>query len=637
MRPTPIRVLLIEDDEDDYLITRDLFSEIQNQTFNLEWVADYESGLKKLALRSHDVYLVDYRLGPHNGIEFLREANIQGCTAPIILLTGLGARDVDIAAMEAGAADYLVKGQITPVLLERSISHSRQRKEAEQKLRESEEQYRLLFDQNPHPMWVVEVASSQILAANHAAVSDYGYAREEFLGMKWKDIDANEQLDLGSAKQGAAGTTPRQTQHRRKDGSVRPAELTSNRISFQDKDAWLVLAIDVSQRLDLEAQLRQSQKMESIGTLAGGVAHDFNNILGIISGYCYYVRNNRGDADRVISALEAIEKSVDRGAGLVRQILTFARKTEVQWEAIDLGAVVHEAGKLLATTFPKTISFTIQADPRIPPLLGDSTQLHQTILNLCVNARDAMPNGGRLTIRTEMLPLDEVQRHFPAATEQAYALLSVTDTGSGMDEQTRSRIFEPFFTTKSREKGTGLGLAVVYGIIKSHNGFISVQSAVGEGTCFQLWLPILPAPASEQSQGGKEPQSVVGGNETILFVEDEEFLLDLMKTLLEDQGYKIIPARDGLEAVAMFSENKEAIQLVVCDMGLPNLGGWEACQRMREIRPGIPSILASGYVEPHVKTTILQNGASEVVQKPYNPSDLFVKIRRVLDRTVNGD
>ncbi|MGV3774648.1 MAG: response regulator [Verrucomicrobiales bacterium] len=520
MDQSVIKMLLVEDDEDDYIITKDLLQEIGTSDYKLDWEPDFDTARKRIVAQEHDIYLVDFRLGSHNGIELLKEAVAAGCEKPIILLTGMGDHEVDMQAMKLGAADYLVKGQINAPLLQRSIRHSLQRKETERKLRASQE------------------------------------------------------------------------------------------------------------------QLRQAQKMESMGTLAGGIAHDFNNILAIISGYANKFKSPSLPEDERIKSADAIEKAVQRGAALVRQILTFARKTDVRLEKVNLNSVIEELARMLKETFPKTINLSLDLQSDISPVIADVSQIHQTVLNLCVNARDAMPQGGTLKLKTGVVPGKTIKAKHADATDQNYIHISIQDSGIGIDEETIQLIFEPFFSTKQKEGGTGLGLSMVYGIVQNHKGFVDVQSARGAGTLFNVYLPqssttegafLQSAPDHPHNSDSKN------ANETILFIEDEDLLLDLMQTLLEEKGYRVLTARDGQEGIAMFKQNQNQISLVVTDMGLPTLGGWEVFLQIRQNDPTAKVLLASGYMDPELKSKILKAGARDFVQKPYVPSELFTRIRRALD------
>jgi len=389
---------------------------------------------------------------------------------------------------------------------------------------------------------------------------------------------------------------------------------------------------DITDRKRLEEGLRQAQKMESIGTLAGGIAHDFNNILGIILGYVSRLESGKLAPDKFSASFDALRKASRRGADLVRQILTFARKTDILLESVNLNASVTELVKMLSETFPKTMLFSLDLDERLPSIVADAGQVQQLLLNLCVNARDAMPGGGTLAITTRVVEGSTVTTKFSGAENKPYACIDVKDTGTGMDDATRARIFEPFFTTKELGHGTGLGLSVVFGIINSHHGFIDVESAPGRGTTFHCYFPIPPGFKESDKAETTNGETLPGGNETILFVEDEGTLRDLVKSSIEECGYTVLTAQDGIEAVNVFTQHKDHIALVLCDMGLPKLGGWDAFKMMRELQPRLNVIFASGFLDPSVKAEMLKGGAKEFVQKPYDPNEIIKRIREVLDR-----
>lgn len=380
-----------------------------------------------------------------------------------------------------------------------------------------------------------------------------------------------------------------------------------------------------------EERLRQAQKMEGIGTLAGGVAHDFNNILGIILAYTTVLKQDKADSAKRKQSIETIEKMVQRGASLVKQLLTFARKTDVLLESVKVNDVVIELHKLLSETFPKTITFSLDLAPDLPTIIGDRNQLHQALLNLTINARDAMPKGGTLTLKTSFVKSSDIKKRFPDVQEGKYVVISVGDTGMGMDEATKKRIFEPFFSTKERGKGTGLGLAVVYGIVQSHLGFIDVKSAVGVGTTFELYFPVqMETVISDEAQQASVNE-IKGGNETLLLVEDEEMLLEIVQQLVESKGYKTIVARDGEEAIERYKQHQNEIALVLTDVGLPKIGGFEEFLALKEINPEVKVIFASGYYDPHLRNEMQKHNAKDFIQKPYNPDEILKKIRDALD------
>ncbi len=389
---------------------------------------------------------------------------------------------------------------------------------------------------------------------------------------------------------------------------------------------------DITDRKRLEEGLRQAQKMESIGTLAGGIAHDFNNILGIILGYVSRLGRGNLDPEKLSTSLDALRKASQRGAELVRQILTFARKTDVLLESVNVNDTIAELTKMLAETFPKTVSFSLNLDRSLPSIVADAGQVQQSLLNLCVNARDAMPDGGTLTIATRVAQGESLVKKFPGIESRSYACVDVVDTGSGMDDATRARIFEPFFTTKELGHGTGLGLSVVFGIINSHHGFIDVESSPGHGTAFHLYFPIPPGFKQAAKVESRKAEVSKGGTETILLVEDEEILRELVKSSLEEKGYTVLTAADGVEALNLFTQQKDRIALVLCDMGLPKIGGWDAFKIMKELSPQVNVIFASGYLDPGLKAEILKGGARDFIQKPYDPDEVIKRIRVVLDR-----
>jgi two-component system cell cycle sensor histidine kinase/response regulator CckA len=399
---------------------------------------------------------------------------------------------------------------------------------------------------------------------------------------------------------------------------------------YEGKKAMLEVFQDITEQKRMQQELLQSQKMLSIGTLAGGIAHDFNNILGIILGYISIMQSIKDNPQKFSEGIHAIRQAVDRGAGLVRQILTFARKAEVSFEPLYLPDLVKELVSMLQQTFPKIITFQTSFDKQLPLINADYTQIHQALLNLCVNARDALPNGGEISIKVSSLAGEKIREQFPAANLSAYLCVGISDTGVGMEESTRSRIFDPFFTTKEKGKGTGLGLSVVYGVVQAHHGFINCESHIDEGATFRIYLPVPEEPASTRRPQIKEESIASAGNETILLVEDEDLLLEMMETLLKTRGYGVFTAKDGIEAVELYKQHKNEISLVLTDMGLPKLTGIDEFERLKDINPNVRLIFASGYLDPRAKDDLLKAGAKGFLQKPYVIEEVLKKVREVL-------
>jgi PAS domain S-box-containing protein len=475
-----------------------------------------------------------------------------------------------------------------------------------------------------------------IVSLNAAFSTITGWDNREWIGKSFTTLihPTDYPLSLEMFKRAMKGELPPTYEIRmvKKTGEHVDTEVTSIPL-LQDGKIIGVLgdARDITERKKLEEHLRQSQKMESIGILAGGIAHDFNNILTIILAYTSTLRKEDISAEKFNQAIEAIKKTSYRGAELVQQILTFARKKEVSHESVNANALIEDLVKLLGETFPKTLSYKMHLDPSLPSMVGDINQIHQALLSLAVNARDAMPDGGTITFTTRTVDASSVKEQFADADMQEYMCIAVADTGSGIAETNRVHIFEPFFTTKERGRGTGLGLAVVYGIVKSHNGFINFISKVNEGTTFQLYFPVVPTVEIRKVISTEGGERIPGGSETILFVEDEEMLLDLLNGLFTSKGYNVLTARDGIEAVEVYKQRGSEISLVLSDMGLPRMGGYEAFLAMKAINPKIKVILASGYLDPKLRSKLIEEGAKDFIQKPYEPDDILKKIHSVIN------
>jgi two-component system, cell cycle sensor histidine kinase and response regulator CckA len=484
---------------------------------------------------------------------------------------------------------------------------------------------------------VITDREGKIISINKAFSILTGFTQDEVLGHKLNILKSGNQplsfyqnlwktIISGEVWKG-------ELENKRKDGSFYTEEMTITpvRQAHGEISHFISIKQDITERKRFQQELLQSQKIQSIGTLAGGVAHDFNNILAIILIYATLLERSAENREKVVESSRAISRAVDRGKELVRQILTFARKTDVVFEPMSIADLIDELLSMLKQTFPKTITFAEDIEKDISFISADRAQIHQAILNLCVNARDAMPKGGLITVKAEKQQRALVQNRFPAADQDSYICVSVADTGEGIEKAILLRIFDPFFTTKEMGKGTGLGLAVVYGVMQSHHGFVEVDSTPGHGTIFRLYFPV--SLMSEHIAG--VPSAVeayhIGGSETILLVEDEELLLESVHHLLESKGYKVYVAQDGKEAVKLFREHKQNIDLVLTDLGLPGISGKEEFAKLKEINLEVKVIMASGFFEPDVKSELLKAGVKGFIQKPYVPDEILRIIRFVLD------
>lgn len=384
---------------------------------------------------------------------------------------------------------------------------------------------------------------------------------------------------------------------------------------------------DLTEKKVLEDALQQAQKMESIGTLAGGIAHDFNNILGGVIGYTSFIKNQMPKNDPLYKYINIIESSAKRAADLTQQLLAFARGGKYRVQLLNLNSLVKEAVELIESTIPNNIKLKLTCAPETLAIEVDGGQIIQTIVNMCINARDAMPDGGLLNINTLRATLDEqfTYKH-PGSKIGNYVLLRVSDTGTGMSEETKQRIFEPFFTTKRDKKGTGLGLAMVYGIIKNHKGYIDVTSEIGVGTTFSIYLP-----TSDKTLEETSPTTSKESNETILVAEDEEIIRELLIEMLDSGGYQVISAENGKEALEIYNKQFKQIDLVILDIDMPELNGKEAFLKFKEINPDVKVLLSSGYSQETSTQDILSEGVLGFLQKPYGVNDLLNKIRHVMD------
>ncbi len=509
------------------------------------------------------------------------------------------------------------------------------RKRAEEGLQASEHKYRLLFDSNPEPMWVHDRDTLRFLAVNHAALTRYGYTRDQFLSMTVRDVYREaDPATLDQALRPAAGGGPATdvTQvHHRRDGTAFEVEVSGGEIAFESRPARLVLARDVTERRHLEEQLRQSQKMEAVGRLAGGIAHDFNNLLTAILGYCQLLERQLEHDEVSRKDVEEVRRAAERAASLTQQLLAFSRKQVLRVQSVNLNAVVADVEKLLRRMIGEDIELVTVLRGHVAPVRADPNQLQQVLVNLAINARDAMPKGGRLTIATAQVePDDPDTREHPPTDGGRYVALEVSDTGLGMDAHTRAHLFEPFFTTKDVGKGTGLGLATVYGIIKQFGGYIWVHSEPGQGATFKIHLPCgeevadeLPAPAVRPPRG----------SETVLIVEDEESVRSLAQKVLRSEGYTVLDACAGPEALGVRASYTGRIHLLLTDVIMPGMSGRELAEQLIPLDYSMRVLYMSGYTDDAMlRRGVLEKGTA-YIQKPFTPDALARRVREVLDGT----
>src|SRR6202522_4244317 len=506
----------------------------------------------------------------------------------------------------------------------------------QESLRRSEINFRSRVTNAPYGICRCD-SYGQFLDVNPAWLAALGYSSaDELLGKHLAILysDTQQWFELADRLRSAAPFTGMSVEWVRKDGSPVAVRVSGRSVYGARKEKTFELfAEDVTERRGLEQQLRQSQKMEAVGRLAGGIAHDFNNLLMVISGYSEFLLDRIGSDPALRAPAQEIASAAQRASSLTRQLLAFSRKQMLAPTVLDLNAVVTENLKMLTRVIGEDIDLVMVPASGLGAVRADVGQIEQVIMNLAVNARDAMPSGGKLTIETSNISLDEEYARFHAPLRAGeYVLLSISDTGFGMDSETQSHIFEPFFTTKG-PKGTGLGLSTVYGIIKQSGGYIWVYSESGKGTTFKIYLPRVADAVESPALVAVPAESVAAepGTETVLLVEDEANLRYLARQFLEKQGYRVIEAADGAVAMQIAVAHEGVIHLLLTDVIMPGMNGKELAQRVSEIRPNVKILYMSGYTENVIGRNGMLDAGVRLLQKPFNLRDLKDKVREVLD------
>jgi PAS domain S-box-containing protein len=625
-------VLVVEDSEDDADL---LLIALRRSGFEVSSLRVDTAPELRRALAEHvwDVIVSDYSMPQLDAPLALKILKDTALDIPFLVVSGTINEEMAVDALRAGAHDFMAKGKLARLApaIERELREVAVReavRRAEQALRESELRYRRIIESTNEGVWVLD-AEARTSFVNARTASMLGRDVSEILDKPLLDFlhdPSGAPLAVSLAERRAC--VQLETKLERADGSTTCVSLDSTPIFDVDGryEGALVMATDITHRKQLEDQLRHVQKMEAVGSLAGGVAHDFNNILSIVLSCSSLLLDKLPAGDPNRADLEEIREAGERAAELTRQLLAFSRRQVLQPRILDLNQVLDALRSMLRRLVPAHIEFSLPTSHALGKVRADRSQMEQVIMNLVVNARDAIAETGEITITTSDMQLDA---HYASThvgvTPGSYVMLAVTDTGIGMDAATRGRIFEPFFTTKEQGKGTGLGLATVFGIVQQSGGHIWVHSDLGKGTTFEIYLPRSDAALDLPSSIPAAP-ATVHGSETILLVEDDAGVRSVARGILLGHGYHVLEAQNGCEAL-LVSENQPAhIQLLITDVIMPHMGGRELAERLAPLRPGMKVLFVSGYTED---TNILHGTA--FLQKPITPDMFLRKVREVLD------
>jgi PAS domain S-box-containing protein len=520
----------------------------------------------------------------------------------------------------------------------------------EKALRESEERFRLLAENVVDNIWILNPTDLSFIYVSPSVEKIIGYTPEEMLGLSLDQLLTPESglitsqaiaKDFEEAKKDSSRTRRLELELYHKNGSTVWVETTARVVYINWLSSYGIIGVtrDISERKEAEVerrllqnQLLQAQKMEAIGTLAGGIAHDFNNSLQGILGYSQILISEKDEGDPDLQKFVQIEKAAKRASELTKQLLMFSRKVESQLRPLDLNQEIRQSENLLERTIPKMIAIETRLGDNLKIINGDPVQIEQMIMNLCINARDAMVDGGRMVIESRDTFLDKnyCKMHVDAVPGE-YIMLSVSDNGSGMDKKTREHIFEPFFTTKETGKGTGLGLAMVYGIVKNHGGHITCSSEPGEGTTFKIYFPVIAEIHLNRLEREADTANIPRGNETILLVDDEDYLRELGEQMLSRFGYTVLTAPDGETALQIYQEKDRHISLVIMDLIMPGMGGKNGLKAILKEDPAAKIIIASGYSIDGPTKEIFDSTAKGYISKPFELNQMLGLVRRVLD------
>ena len=635
-----MKFLILDDSTADReLIIHKLYREFPGTTFvEVGRENQLEQALEE---DGYDIVLTDYQMHWTDGLQILKTLKKRYPSVPVVMFTGTGSEEIAVEGMKAGLSNYVLKKHLDhlPFAIRESLEKERLRKQYEvaiEQLRKSEERYREIFEQGLTGI-IIFTEQGKILACNEAFARILGfsstyeavqcsasafYPHENAYNVFVELVKQKKHLEYHEAEL------------RCQNGET--AYVVGNVIGAFNEDGNLteikMYIFDNTERKKLEAQFIQAQKLEGLGQLVSGIAHDFNNMLGGILGHTERSLSRISENHPLYESLVHTRAITERAARMTRQLLAFSRRQVIEPRVIDLNEVISDLLDFIGKILADQIDIQFMPDAELAVVYADPTQLEQVLMNLCINARDAMPDGGKLLIKTHMIVPDKAfQRIHQDISEGQYVLLTVQDTGVGMDKKVLERAFEPFFTTKELGKGTGLGLAMVHGIIGQHNGVIEIDSTVGQGTKFSIYLPAVERTSVVLHADMKEMEPVEGGDETVLLVEDDPDLRFLMAEVLQDYGYKVVSASDGEEGLHLFEQELESIALIVSDLMTPKMKGKELYERVHEMHPASKFLFVSGYTANQISQNFVLEQGMHFLQKPFDLDELAAKVREVLE------
>lgn len=640
----PLRVLVVEDSEDDMLL---VLRELRRGGYRVEHLRVETAQEMQTALDHQiwDLVIADYTLPTFSAPAALKLLQEQHQDLPFIIVSGTISEETAVAAMKAGAHDYMTKGKLARLVpaVERELREAierQKRHQAERGLRESEERFRQLAENMIESVfWMKDPRAGQMLYVSPAYEYIWGQPCESLYQnpLQWQEsIHPDDQFRVRAnyVDQISAGYYDEEYRIVRPDGSVRWIHDRGFSIRDAAGEPYRMagIATDITERKQLEAQFYRAQRLESLGTLASGIAHDLNNVFTPILGLAQLLSLKlpalNGQAQDYLEMVKLIEDSARRGAGMVKQILTFSRGTSGNRTPVQVAPLLQEVVKVAQSTFPKTIEVREVLPMQDLGLVSvDPTQLHQVLVNLCVNARDAMPGGGVLTLSVDRFEVDEVLAQINLdARPGSYIVITVSDTGTGILPDVRDRMFDPFFTTKPLGQGTGLGLSTALGIVKSYGGFLQVASEIGKGSEFKIYLPVMQGQFNEIEL--QEPV-FQGNGELVLIVDDDPAVRQVNQAVIENHDYQTIVANDGVEAIALYAKCKDEVKAVLIDIMLPHMDGVTTIRTLHKINPQIQVIAVSGLAS--YREAACAAGAKVFLEKPYTVEDLLRHLHDLIE------